>query len=99
MPTDETINSNLSQLLAAFHGSKEVSERALQVGELASNFLASANAFADLIRSEASGLRASGVDISAPQVTALAGEFSYFEVMVRATIEAATTIVDRLHEK
>lgn len=89
----------LHQLLAAAHNPVNASQRALNVGARAADFVASANSLLDELKSEANALRAAGASESDPRVVTLAQDFAYIEGVVNATAKAVTATWTRLHSR
>lgn len=87
----------INRLLAAAHNPVNASQRALDVGAHAADFVASANSLLDELKSEANALRASGVSEGDPRVVTLAQDFAYLESVVNATARAVTATWTRLH--
>ncbi|MDQ1817777.1 hypothetical protein RBA41_31200 [Massilia sp. CCM 9210] len=93
------MSNPLNQLLAAAHNPVDASARALDVGALAADFVASANALVKVLQSEASVLRSAGTLSSDPKAVALARDFAYIDALIQATTKATTATWARLHDR
>jgi hypothetical protein len=91
------MSSPLNKLLAAAHNPVDASQRALDIGTLAADFVVSANALVNVMKSEASALRSSGACSSDPKVVALARDYAYIEALIQATTKATTATWAQLH--
>jgi hypothetical protein len=89
----------INRLLAAAYNPVDASQRALDIGTRAADFVASANALLGELESEANALRASGAIESDPRVVMLAKDFAYIDGIVNATAKAVNATWTRLHSR
>lgn len=89
----------INRLLAAAHNPVKASQRAVDIGVRAADFVASANALLAELESEANALRASGATESDPRVVTLAQDFAYIDAVVNATAKAVNATWTRLHSR
>ena len=93
------MDSSLKRLLASEHNPVDASQRALDVGVLAADFVAAANTLVCTLKAEASALRSAGALASDPEVVALARDFAYLDALIQATTKATTATWAQIHSR
>jgi hypothetical protein len=93
------MDNSLKQVLAAAHNPVDASQRALDVGVLAADFVAAANELVSVLQSEANAMRSAGALSSDPKVVALARDFAYIDALIQATTKATTATWTQIHSR